>query len=50
MGDGSQVSWAMSGTCNYIGKLVGIFINADKMIGGDFATGLANLKSLVEGK
>jgi hypothetical protein len=45
---GSQVTWAMNGTCNYIGKLAGIFINVDKMVGKDFAAGLANLKTLLE--
>ncbi len=45
---GSQVTWAMSGTCNYIEKVVGIFISADKMVGNDFTTGLANLKFIVE--
>lgn len=50
VGNGSQVTWAMSGTCNYLGKLMGIFFNVDKMIGNDFATGLANLKTLVESK
>ena len=47
-GAGSEVSWAMDGDCNFFGKLMGVFFNMDKMIGGDFATGLANLKTLVE--
>jgi len=47
-GDGSDVAWAMSGTCNYVGKVVGIFINVDKMVGDDFEAGLASLKALVE--
>jgi uncharacterized protein YndB with AHSA1/START domain len=50
MDNGSQVTWAMSGTCGYLGKLVGIFMNVDKMVGKDFTTGLANLKTLVESK
>lgn len=49
-GEGSEVTWAMSGKCNYLGKLVGIFIDTDKMLGKDFAAGLANLKTLVERK
>lgn len=48
VGNGSRVSWSMRGACNYMGKLGGIFINTDKMIGNDFAAGLASLKSLVE--
>ena len=47
---GSQVTWAMSGACNYLGKVMGIFFNVEKMVGNDFATGLANLKTLVENR
>lgn len=45
---GSEVTWAMSGRCDYMGKLAGIFINVDKMLGKDFTDGLNNLKRLVE--
>lgn len=47
-GDVTQVTWAMHGPSPYISKLVGVFIDMDQMIGKDFATGLANLKSLAE--
>jgi Polyketide cyclase / dehydrase and lipid transport len=47
-GNGSEVSWAMDGDCGFVGKLMGIFFNMDKMIGKDFSTGLADLKALVE--
>jgi hypothetical protein len=47
---GSEVSWTMDGECNFFSKLMGIFFNLDKMIGGDFSTGLINLKTLVEQK
>jgi len=47
-GDGTTVTWAMYGKNLFIGKVMGIFINMDKMIGNDFETGLANLKALAE--
>jgi len=47
-GESTIVSWAMSGAQPFIGKLMSVFINCDKMVGKEFETGLANLKSLVE--
>ncbi len=38
----------MYGPASYIARLMGIFFNMDKMIGEDFAAGLANLKALAE--
>jgi uncharacterized protein YndB with AHSA1/START domain len=50
--DGSQttVTWAMWGKNNLIAKIFGLFVDCDKMIGGDFETGLATLKRIVETK
>jgi hypothetical protein len=39
-------SWSMEGRNNLMGKALGVFMNMDKMIGGDFEAGLANLKTL----
>jgi hypothetical protein len=47
-GDTTQVSWTMTGPSAYITKLMGVFFNMDKMIGDDFAVGLANLKAQAE--
>jgi uncharacterized protein YndB with AHSA1/START domain len=47
-GDSTDVTWAMYGPAPYISKLMGVFLNMDKMIGNDFATGLANLKTVAE--
>jgi len=47
-GDGTQVTWAMSGQNNYLSKLMQVFFSMDRMVGDDFAAGLANLKSLAE--
>jgi uncharacterized protein YndB with AHSA1/START domain len=47
-GDTTEVTWAMDGPTPFVGKVIGIFLNMDNMIGGDFATGLASLKALAE--
>lgn len=47
-GDATQVTWAMYGPANYMSKLMGVFFNMDKMVGDDFAIGLANLKAAAE--
>jgi hypothetical protein len=48
--DGKQtrVSWAMSGEANFVSKLFCLFMNQDKMVGGEFEDGLARLKKLTE--
>ncbi len=46
--DGTLVTWAMDGKNSFIVKLVGQFIDMDKMIGKDFEEGLLNIKTLVE--
>ena len=40
----------MEGHNNFMAKAFSVFINMDKMVGGDFESGLANLKSLLEAK
>jgi len=47
-GDSTNVTWAMHGPSPYISKLMGIFINMDRMIGKDFEAGLVNLKTVAE--
>jgi hypothetical protein len=44
----ATVSWVMEGRNNLMGKAFGLFMNMDKMIGGDFESGLANLKTVAE--
>lgn len=41
----TQVTWSMSGTNNFMAKAFSLFMNMDKMVGGDFEKGLAKLKS-----
>ena len=47
---GSFVTWAMDGNHNFIGKAFGMFMNMDNMLGSDIEKGLAQLKTVAEGK
>jgi hypothetical protein len=47
-GDQTCVSWSMSGKNSFPGKLFGLLMNCDKMVGGQFEKGLAQMKSVVE--
>jgi uncharacterized protein YndB with AHSA1/START domain len=47
-GAGTAVTWTMTGQNKFIGKAMTIFMNMDKMIGGDFEKGLAEMKSVAE--
>jgi hypothetical protein len=47
-GDATEVTWAMHGPSPFMAKLVGVFMNMDRMIGRDFEAGLANLKARAE--
>ncbi|TMG86725.1 MAG: polyketide cyclase [Betaproteobacteria bacterium] len=47
-GDSTNVTWAMYGPTAYVAKIIGIFVSMDSMIGKEFETGLANLKSIAE--
>lgn len=48
-GAGTQVTWAMQGKKPFIGKLMGLFMDCEKMCGNDFEKGLANLAKIVAG-
>ena len=47
-GDATTVTWSMDGPTPYVGKLIGVFMNMDAMVGDAFADGLANLKAIAE--
>jgi hypothetical protein len=42
------VTWSMFGENNFLAKAFHMFMNCDKMIGGDFEKGLANMKTVME--
>ena len=48
-GDSTTVTWAIHGPSPYLSKVMTMFFDVDKMIGKEFETGLANLKTLAEG-
>ncbi|HEY8252203.1 MAG TPA: SRPBCC family protein [Burkholderiales bacterium] len=47
-GDGTSVTWTMSGQNNFISKAMCLFVDMDKMVGGMFEQGLAQMKTVVE--
>ena len=47
-GDATSVTWAMFGPSPFISKLMGTFFNMERMVGGQFEQGLANLKKISE--
>lgn len=44
------VTWAMFGEQGFIERAVCMFMNPDKLVGGQFEKGLASLKTIAEGK
>jgi hypothetical protein len=44
------VTWSMAGENTFICKAIGLFMDMDKEVGGQFAQGLAQLKSAAEAK
>lgn len=49
-GDKTVVDWKMSGENDFIGRAMCLFMDMDKMVGGDFEKGLASMKEIVEAK
>ena len=47
-GNQTSVKWTMDGDNNFMGKAFGLFMSMDKMVGGDFEKGLAQMKTVAE--
>lgn len=47
-GNQTTVTWSMSGEKNFMAKAMGLVMDCDKMCGGMFEEGFANLRSVVE--
>jgi hypothetical protein len=47
-GNQTTVTWSMSGNRNFLFKAFGLFMNMDRMLGGEFEKGLASMKAVVE--
>ncbi len=48
VGGGTTVTWVMNGKNNFISKAVGLIMDCEKMVGGQFEEGLGNLRRIVE--
>jgi Polyketide cyclase / dehydrase and lipid transport len=48
VGAQTDVTWSMTGKNNFMAKAIHLFMDMDKMVGGQFEQGLASMKSLVE--
>ena len=49
-GNGTSVTWSMTGRNNFMAKAIHMVMNMDRMIGGNFEKGLADLKTISEGR
>lgn len=49
-GEGSKVTWWMTGHNNFVAKAMGLVMNFEEMIGKDYDKGLGALKPIVEAK
>ncbi|HQZ97842.1 MAG TPA: SRPBCC family protein [Pyrinomonadaceae bacterium] len=49
-GEKTDVIWTMAGKNNFLMKAVWMFMDMDKLVGGDFEKGLSQMKTVVEGK
>ena len=47
-GDRTAVTWSMTGDVNFMARAIHLFVDMDKMIGGNFEKGLADMKAVVE--
>jgi hypothetical protein len=47
-GEQTAVTWTMAGENNFMAKAIHLLINMDKMVGGDFEKGLAQMKAVAE--
>jgi carbon monoxide dehydrogenase subunit G len=47
-GGATDVTWAMHGESPFMSKMMGVFVDMDKLIGKDFEKGLASLKTVSE--
>jgi carbon monoxide dehydrogenase subunit G len=49
-GQRTAVTWSMVGNLNVVTKIVHLFVGMDRMIGANFEKGLADMKSVAEGR
>jgi hypothetical protein len=44
----TDVTWSMSGKNNFMAKVIGLFMDCEKMVSEQYDKGLANIKEIVE--
>jgi hypothetical protein len=49
-GAGTLVTWSMTGVNTFLSKAIGLVLDMDRMVGGQFEKGLADMKAIVERK
>lgn len=49
-GEGTRVTWTMTGENTFLGKAMSLIQDMDQMIGKDFEKGLADMKTVAEAK
>ena len=47
-GETTTVTWAMHGPVPFFAKVIHVFFDMDRMVGGDFEAGLSSLKAMAE--
>ena len=47
-GEVTTVTWVLHGPASYASKIMSIFFSIERMVGNDFESGLANLKTVAE--
>ena len=48
-GNGTTVTWTMTGKNNFMAKAISLVMDCDAMVGGQFEKGLASMKAIAEG-
>jgi hypothetical protein len=48
VGSSTKVTWTMEGTNVYLTKVMGMFVNMDRLMGNHFEAGLENLRMIAE--
>ena len=49
-GQRTAVTWSMVGNLSFVAKVIHLFVGMDRMIGANFEKGLADMKSVAEGR
>ena len=47
-GDRTAVTWSMYGHNNFAARAIGLVVDMDRFLGGEFEKGLASMKSVAE--